>query len=285
VADFDKLWNFGDPAGTEAKFRALLPEAERAWSAGDRAELLTQIARTQGLQRRFDEAHRTLDEAERWIGSEDGVAGTRFLLERGRVFNSSGEKAKARPLFLLAWTTAANDTLAVDAAHMVANVESGEAALEWNRKAVARAEASSEPGAQGWLGSLYNNIGWTWHGMGRYADALAMFERALAWRRPRGPASQVSVARWCVARCLRSLGRVDEALGIQRELEREIEEGRGDRDGYVPEEIGECLLALGRADEARPHFAVAHGILSKDPWFCANEPKRLERLAELGRAG
>jgi hypothetical protein len=49
--DFDKLWNFNDPAESERKFRALPPDAE----------VQTQIARAQGLQRKFDEAHKTLD--------------------------------------------------------------------------------------------------------------------------------------------------------------------------------------------------------------------------------
>jgi hypothetical protein len=31
----------------------------------------------------------------------------------------------------------------------------------------------------------------------------------------------------------------------------------GETDGYVLEEIAECLLALGRGDEARPLFARA----------------------------
>ena len=55
VADFDALWDYRDPAATEVKFRALLPEAEQ----GDpdlHAQLLSQIARCEGLQRNFEEA-------------------------------------------------------------------------------------------------------------------------------------------------------------------------------------------------------------------------------------
>src|SRR5205809_4269353 len=46
MADFDKLWDYQDPAGTEKKFRELLPAAEAAGDASYVAELLTQIART-----------------------------------------------------------------------------------------------------------------------------------------------------------------------------------------------------------------------------------------------
>jgi hypothetical protein len=50
----------------------------------------------------------------------------------------------------------------------------------------------------------------------------------------------------------------------------------------VHEEIGECLLARGRLDDARPHFAQAYTLLSQDPWLLAQESARLERLRNLG---
>jgi len=55
----DALWNFADPAQSEARFRA---EALR-YAAGSResAEATTQIARAQGLQRKFDATDATLD--------------------------------------------------------------------------------------------------------------------------------------------------------------------------------------------------------------------------------
>jgi len=52
----------------------------------------------------------------------------RYLLERGRTFNSAGEKDRARPLFVQAWEIAGAaglEGLAVDAAHMVPIVVGG----------------------------------------------------------------------------------------------------------------------------------------------------------------
>ena len=57
----------------------------------------------------------------------------------------------------------------------------------------------------------------------------------------------------------------------------------GESDGYVFEEIGECLLALGRADEAQPHFARAYELLADDPAL-AEDRARLMRLRALGAA-
>jgi len=279
------LWDFGDPAATEVRFRALLPRARAAGDPGYLAELLTQIARTEGLQQRFDDAHRTLDQAAALLGPGAGPsrAGVLLLLERGRALDSSKRAAEARPLFLRAWENARAaglDVLAVDAAHMVAIVEGPEEALAWNLRAIAFAEASGDADARKWLGSLYNNAGWDHHRAGRFGDALGMFQRSLAWREERSP-GKASTERWCVARCLRSLGRVEEALAGQRALLAEGE-AAGEPDGFVHEEMAECLLALGREGEARPHFREAHALLSKDPWLSRDEPERIGRLGRLG---
>ena len=79
----------------------------------------------------------------------------------------------------------------------------------------------------------------------------------------------------------RLLGRPEQALQTQRQLHDELE-AVGEPDGFVFEEMGECLLALGGDAEARPPFARAHELLSKDAWFAANEAQRLERMKTLG---
>lgn len=280
--DWRPMWNFGDPAASEQRF---VEELTRLTSPHARAELLTQIARARGLQRRFDDANATLDEVEA-MGDLPAFVRVRLLLERGRVLNSSGKREGARPLFEQACELAARhdeDDLAVDAAHMVAITCDGDEAMQWNLKALAMAEASRCPRARRWAGSLHNNLGWTLHPMGRYDEALAHFEAALAARIEQRDEEQIGIARWCVARCLRSMRRLDEALNIQRELLREQEQ-RGTTSGYVFEELGECLLELGRAEEAKPWFARAHTELSKDPWLAESEPDRINRLAELGGA-
>lgn len=287
LEDFDALWDYNDPVGTGEKFRALLPAAEAAGDATYRAELLTQVARAEGLSRRFEEAHRTLDEVERELASLPPRATVRYLLERGRVLNSSGDKGKARPLFLEALDLARHsgeDFYAVDAAHMLGIIDPPDKQLEWHLLALQMAERSTEARARGWRGSLYNNLGWTYHDAGDYEKALDMFEKALQFRVEQRKEREVRIARWCIARTLRSLGRVEEALRMQLELADQAE-AAGDPDGYIHEELGEGLLLLGFTEEARPHFGKAYAILSKDPWLAENEPGRLARLKELGGLG
>jgi tetratricopeptide (TPR) repeat protein len=281
-AEFDLLWDYDQPAESEARFRELLAKKEEGSS--DYVQLLTQIARAQGLQRKFDEAHETLDQAERLLTEELKRARIRYLLERGRVFNSSRQPEQAYPYFIQAWNQAAGageDFYVVDAIHMLGIIDSPEKQLDWNLKALELAEQSADPRAQNWRGSLYNNIGWTYHDRGDYEQALENFQRALEWRIQQGRAAEIRIAKWCAARTLRSLKQLEEALALQRELEREYLQA-GEESGYVYEELAEVLLALDQPAEARDYFTRAYTELSKDPWLLENEPARLERLKTLG---
>ncbi len=213
------------------------------------------------------------------------IAQLRYLLERGRVFNSADQPEIAKPLFERAWNEAREahqDGYAVDAAHMLAIVETeASRQLEWNLTALALAERSTDSGAQRWMGSLYNNIGWTYHSMGDFAAALALFDKAVRWQSQHGTPQNQRIARWSRAKILRLLGRVNEALADQRTLLKEHQQDNT-TDGYIFEELGECLLALGMPDDARPNFAQAFAELSQDRWLAAHEPERLDRLMRLG---
>lgn len=285
ILDFDQLWDYNNPAETEQEFRELLSKAETGGDRSYHAQLLTQIARTLGLQRKFDEAHQTLDQVEPMLTDELETARIRYLLERGRAFNSAKHPDRARALFLEAWEraqAAQEDFYAVDAAHMLGIVEQGQASLDWNQQAIAYAEQSESPRTHNWLGSLYNNTGWTLHDMGELEKALDLFERAVVLRQQQGNPETIRIARWCVARCLRSLGRNEEALEMQLTLLKEGEE-TGLPDAYTHEELGELYLLAGDEETARPHFAAAYADLSQDPWLVENEPKRIARLKELGK--
>lgn len=282
LPEIDPLWEFSDPAASEQRFRALLPgPRSRAW----RAEVLSQIARALGLQRRFDEAYATLDRAEALLSEHkpSAQARVRCLLERGRVLNTSGDPASSRALFRSAWELAREQKLdfyAVDAAHMLGIVEAPERQLEWIGRAIQAAQASADPRARAWMGSLLNNLGWSKMSLGRYEEALEHFQRAFIFRQEQGKPAEIRIARWCAARALRALGRLDEALTIQRALHAEWQSA-GEPDGYVCEELGELNLELGRADEARPFFGEAFHILSQDPTLTEHEPQRLVRLKSL----
>ena len=284
LPDIDSLWDYHDPKTTEARFRELLPRARQGPDREYEAELLTQLARSLGLQQQFDSAHAVLDIVEAELSARGPKVQVRYLLERGRVFNSSGFRERADTLFVRAWEEAQEsglEALAVDAAHMVA-IARPQGALEWNLKALEQALHARDPQARRWQGSLYNNLGWTHFSEADYDSAHRYFEEAVRCREEQGQRRAVMEARWCLAKCMRFEGRVDSSLAMQLELEAAwLQEG--EPDGYVFEEIAECLLLLGRVEESRPYFGRAHKLLSEDPWLVRDEPERLKRLEERSR--
>jgi tetratricopeptide (TPR) repeat protein len=286
LPDLPALWDYGDPAASRTRFEAAAEQGLQAGHRAYHAEALTQIARTLGLELRFAEAHAVLDRADAEITPEMTRARVYVLLERGRAYNSSNAPEKSVPLFREAMETAQGadlESLAIDAAHMLGIAETGEASIAWNERAIAMAGAARDPHARGWRGALSNNLGWTYYELGRYEDALRMFELHKAVRTEQKNESQIGIAQWSIAKTYRALGRVQEALEMQRAILERPERKDKPAEGYTHEELAECLTLLGHAEVARPHFARAWELLRTDPWLKRDEPLRLERLQKLGQ--
>jgi tetratricopeptide (TPR) repeat protein len=207
------LWDFDDLDASEQRFRAQLDEEN---SDAGRAEVLTQLARVQGLRGDFDECGRLLDEAEPLAGSSP-VAKVRLELERGRMHRSGGDPEAALPLFVSAFeraSEAGEHYLAGDAAHMAAiAAPDREAMEEWTQRGIDL--GGREPDAAYWAGPLLNNLGWAYYDDARYERALELFQRALELRErdPDRP-YEIEVARYAVGKTLRALGRPEEAATL-----------------------------------------------------------------------
>lgn len=285
LPEFDTLWDYYKPAQTRAKFEEILGSGAIEEGSSYQLELLTQIARTFSLERNFEQAHRTLDKVEGYLEEATPVVAVRYGLERGRSFNSAGDKKQAISYFEKAYnlshTIAELDFFTVDAAHMMAiALEEREVKRKWNHKAISIAESSKSERAQGWLGSLYNNLGWDYHDVGMFLKALPLFEDALRFHSAKGSPQSVFIAKWTVARCLRSLKRYEDAFKIQNTLKVEMERDQKP-DGYVYEELAELAFAQENRQEAAQFFALAFNLLSQDSWLVANEADRLERMRKL----
>jgi tetratricopeptide (TPR) repeat protein len=242
----DRLWDFSDPALSEARFRAAADEVEN--TAHIRAAMATQLARAIGIQGRVDDALAVLDAVEdgaRWTANgevadveladaELAEIRARVALERGRILVAAERDSEAVPALTRAVREAAHAGsafLALDAVHMLALTDTGHE-REWAEQGFELLAADRDPRVLRWGVALHNNLGWALLDLGDTAEALAQFELAVDAADHYGTAEQQHVTRWSVGRALRAVGRADEALTLQRELARARPE-----DPYVAAEI------------------------------------------------
>lgn len=261
--DLDALWDFGQPALSEQRFRAAL-----ATAGGDDALILeTQIPRTYGLRRDFARARELLAAVEPRLAMAGAEAQARYWLELGRSWGSATHrpeeltpqaKAQARAAYDRALAVANGaqlDALAIDTLHMFAFIDTDPAdGIKWADEGLKIALASKQPAAARWEASLRNNRGYALQQLRRYDEALAEFERALAARERIGGVQGIRIAHWMIASTLRRMGRLDEARDIQLRLEREWD-ADGQPDPYVFEELEQIYRAQGDTERAARYAA------------------------------
>ena len=262
AADIDALWDYAKPAESEARFREALKT-----ETGDAAlEIETQIARTFSMRRDFVRANSMLDAvAARTSGNTAPRVRIRYLLERGRTLNSSGQFEKAKPLFSDAFQLAQRENevlLAIDAAHMFGFSKNLDEAMSWNQVAMRLALASELPRAIRWRASIANNMGSTERDRGNLDAAARHFDAALKAHQATGTPLQVRIAWWQVANVKRLQGKLDDALAIQLRLEQEMLAAK-EPDEYVYEELAALNTALMRPDEAAKYTEKQNSLKRK----------------------
>ncbi len=265
--DLNAMWNFRDPAASEAVFRDAISGA----SPDDALTLKTQIARTYGIRKDFDTARAILSEIEPELVDAGAEPRVRHLIELGRTYCSTTHTAeqrtpeakdKARECYMGAFDLADSEGLyylATDALHMMAMIDDQpDHQIEWNRKALDYAFNAPSEEAKKWLGSLSNNLGYALHLAGRYDEALEAFATSRDARKNAGSESGVRVADWMIAWTYRAMGRLDDALQLQLKLEEQCAEAN-EPDPYVFEELVAIYEAKGepaKVDEYRAKHAA-----------------------------
>lgn len=294
LKDFDNLWSIGDPLSVERALRGLLPHAQALSDASVHTQLLSQIALAQALQKKIDDAHKTLDEAEKLLTAEQHCAQVRVLLERGRVFQQAEKNTLARVCFEKSFELSARYNLdyhTINAAHMIAIVaDRSDEKIKWNQAALDKARSTKDARATLWLGPLYNNLGQNYMDAKEFEKALEMYKKALEYREKEKNQPNIRCAQWAIARALRALGRHDESLAILTKLLKQNETiaqcGKFDMPaemftltrGWVYEEIAEVYAAKASAFAKR-----AYDDLSGNAMFKKTAPERLERLRNMQR--
>lgn len=292
LENFDDAWGiYGEPVAVEKKLFELLSQAEKENSTAH-LEILSQIALAQALQKRFDEAHDTLNKAESLLTSAHLRAYVRIFLERGRAFQQAGNLYDAKRYFEKSYELSAQeglDVYTIDAAHMIAIIsENTNDKIHWNQQALEMAQKTNSNRAQLWLGSLTNNLGQNYLDAKMYDKALSYFQQALEYRKKESYQPNIRVAEWAIGKALRYLGRIDEAINIQTEVLKKYEavaqSGKLDCPeiiftqlrGYVYEELSEIHQATAQRYAQLALKDLAHNEIVK-----STEQEKLNRLKKL----
>jgi tetratricopeptide (TPR) repeat protein len=277
----NKLWNFGDVPATRAKFLELLPKAEASGNKSYYLELQTQIARTYSLQANFTEAHKILDKVEKELTGEFTLARVRYLLERGRTYNSANEQGKALPLFIEAVDSAEKIkamNYAIDAIHMVAIAKSDpNEQVQWNLTGISLAK--SDTNQKGWLHAFYNNIGESYLRLKDYNNAWYFFHLLAELQKEQYGEADIYTIK-DEAKALTLMGEPARALTLMEDVSKKLDSNK-EQNGWIENELAEALYALDRKVEALPHFQKAYDLLSKDDYCVKFEPERIEHLKKM----
>ncbi len=289
IENFDDLFT-GNPIDIEKNLKSLLPQAQKLQDKSCYLQIMSQIALAQAMQQNFDLAHKTLDAAEKALEPHYHLAKVRILLERARVFHQSDKIEAALPLFIESYELSLEhgfDFHTINAAHMIAIVvKLVDEKITWNKKVIDLATKTEDKRAQKWLGALYNNLAQNYLEIQSYQEALQSFENCKKHAEEQGDFIVMRGAKWGVARCLRSMGSLNEALEIQTALLKEYEQivKKGELPpevievsrGVVFEELAELHLA-----KAKEYAALAYQDLAKNLWCNRLMPERLEKMKLL----
>lgn len=263
IPAFAHLWDdHTDTSVIESTLRHLLDDTNSPLSPDLRAEALTQLARTQGLQDQFDAAKATLAEA--LATSQALIPFIRYRLEMGRVLRSSKVPDEECARYFRKAYKEANragptlDFFAADAAHMMAILYPTEGPCggekTWSDRTLDIARASTNAATKSWAAIVLNNSAWDLFDEQKYEQALERFQEATGIRKKAWETKETSktkstyrIARWSEAFVLRHMERTEDAYKIQKQLLQEGET-KPNRDELV-------LLCekLGLEDEAKEH--------------------------------
>jgi predicted enzyme related to lactoylglutathione lyase len=248
--------------------------AQGAQREGDeevRAEALAQVARSYLIQGKKEAGRPWLDWA-REVAEEEMPSGwSRYLGVRGRFEWKDGKLEKATATFKEMYEYCLRHALhsrAVDAAHMVAITAGHEEQVVWAQKGIAAAE---EGNLEGWLGPLWNNLGWTYEEMGHHQEALDALIKAREYHWRVGDEHNKLVADWSVGHAYRMLEQLDEATNwlrpvlawAERRYAREPNPDAAEWVGHTYRELGQIAISRGELSEGLNHLRRAQEKLAE----------------------
>ncbi len=292
----DAAFRARDYARATELFQQAAAAADPAAEAETLVEALAQTARGYLIRDLKDEGRGWLEKAGERASEAHPNGWSRYLGVRGRFEWKDGDLAAATRTFETMYDYCMKHTLhsrAIDAAHMVAITGTPGQQVEWGRKGIQAAEAA---GDEGWLGPLWNNLGWTYDREGKFGEALDALRRARHFHWKLGSELAKLIADWAVGHALRQVGNPTEALAWIRPVlawaeRRQIEQPTPEAAewvGHACRELGEIRIALGDREEGLRLLRRAREELQRADmprWDAADFSRLQERITEVEREG
>ena len=206
LAEADQVFRGRQYAQAGVLFEDIAAEADVAGDNTAYAEAASMRAKTmlQLGDRHGGEAW--LEQARARTSVDDPLGWSRYLGVRGRFEWTAKDSAATTATFRELFDYCEANNLyerAVDATHMNALVAPREEHFEWAHKGIAMAEAGE---LTGWLGPLWNNMGWDYVDAGDYEEGLEALEKARIYHYETGQQLSKLIADYSVAHVKRKMG-------------------------------------------------------------------------------
>jgi tetratricopeptide (TPR) repeat protein len=218
LVEADEMFNGRQYAEAGRLFEAIANDAEAAGDASAFVEAASMRARSYLILEDGEAGRRWLDRAAARATESDALGWSRYLGVRGRFEWKDGDNPTATATFRAMFDYCGTHELwsrAIDAAHMVAITGDPEERFEWAEKAIAMAESGE---LTGWLGPLWNNLGWDYVGVERYDEARDALEKAREYHYMGESDLPKLIADYSVAHVIRLQGRTADAKIAMRDV-------------------------------------------------------------------
>ena len=291
--DIDGFWGQEPASAVEFTLRNKIKTYAQPFGP-EQIEWLSQLGRSLLLQDKIDDAKKILADAFAKAealppSKEKDRCLVRLSLENGRLFWITRSISQAQGQFKKAWELAETNSLGfflVDAAVMMTLISPAKQKFDWLDKAFMFLGADNDPATAAltslWRPHLHILKAWQLFDARRFQEAYEDFEKASRLQLNGPERVDKNILKWSLARSLRSLHRLPEALEILYSLKNEFEKNQTPQ-GEVFLEIGECLQLQQQVAEAKTYFELAYAELSKNPWYIDNQEAELSRIRFLSK--
>ncbi len=287
----DQTFRSGQYADAGVLFEAVANDAEALGDASAFVEAASMRARSYLVQDDGETGRPWLARAAAKATEGDVLGWSRYLGVRGRFEWKDHDSPAATATFTAMFDYCEAHELwsrAIDAAHMVGITGDPEERFEWSDKAIAMAEAGE---LTGWLGPLWNNLGWNYVDAKRYEEARVALKKAREYHYMGERELPKLIADYAIAHVIRLQGQTADAKAAMRDVfdwaGRMHDEGIQDAVewmGFSRWELGEIALTEGETGVAIRLMSKALGELEQagmPSWDADDWEKKQARLDSI----